>query len=87
MRRNNNYSSLLQIVALIFMLLFFIWENRNISPDDQLVLLILFSVAIIVVPSMFGYIYLKDRLDRIKVHEEEISKLKKDAEKLKFKQK
>ena len=58
------------------MLLFFIWENRNIGPDDQLVLLILFSVAIIVVPSMFGYIYLKDKLDRIKIHEEEISKLK-----------
>ena len=79
-----HYSWVFQIITLIIMLLFFIWNNRRTPIEDQIFFWIIFGVALIVIFIIFVYSYFKDQLNKIKKHENELKKLK---EQLSFREK
>ena len=84
MTNKKDYNAFFQIIVLIFMLLFFIWENRNVAEEDQIFFWIIFAVAIVGVIILFISLFLKEKFDQIKNHEKEIRKLK---EELSFREK
>lgn len=72
MKREDVY----QILGIIIVVVFFLWENRKVTGTDKVFLWILFASIIVLFFVLNMYSFLKTKLDLVDKNSEEILKLK-----------